>query len=151
MRLRVFMSAGGVAIRASQLSSVRLFGNVQREKELNPRRADAATPPQNIQLFTSRPVLYTVCIYNYTHRTPCSTHPAFSHTMTRIGSSHSSQAQTAGTVSVYATSFSQTSPSPPPSPSQPPHPSPQLFPRQCVTPYAATRSSPPRPLCLRRL
>lgn len=69
MRLRVFMSAGGVAIRASQLSSVRLFGNVQREKELNPRRADAATPPQNIQLFTSRPVLYPMYIQLYTPHT----------------------------------------------------------------------------------
>lgn len=146
MRLKVFMSAGGVAIRASQLSSVKIHEMVERAKSVNPRRPDAATGPHKM-LYDHR--VYVYYTYIYIHLTPCQ---LINHTMTRTESSHSSQAQTADTVSVYATSSSQTSLSPPPSPCRPPHPSPQLSHRPCKTPYtAAAHFSPPRPLCPRRL
>lgn len=57
MRLKVFMSAGGVAIRASQLSSVKIHEMAERAKSVNPRRPDAATGPHKI--------LYDHCVYVY--------------------------------------------------------------------------------------
>lgn len=146
MRLKVFMSAGGVAIRASQLSSVKIHEIAERAKSVNPRRPDAATGPHKI-LYDH--CVYITYIYIYIHLTPCQ---LINHNMTRTESSLSSQVPTADTVSGYATSSSQTCLSPPPSPCRPPHPSPQLSHRPCKTPYtAAAHFSPQRLLCQTRL